>query len=300
MLKVKRCFCAGFVAFSLSGLGFSASFASQVMDATHTSVQLPDYPKRIVTLAPSLGELAADILGQEIHRIVGVSEYTDYPPKLRWLPSIGPYHQFNFEKVLSLRPDLVFATLDGNSKEQVKHLRDLGISVVVVETGDFSEIAHSMQLIAKSLGNLKLGEEMALNLTKRLQGFREKAKSHPPLKVLMQIGDSPLVVVGGHSFLSSALKTVGARNVYEDAQAHYPRPSLEDVFQKDPDVIIIVALGDDIAPFQAITQKWSQFPLLKAVKNRRVHLIKSDVLLRPTLRIIEGLSLLEKTVYGKK
>src|SRR4051812_45152654 len=90
-------------------------------------------PKRIVTLAPSLGELASDLLGPELDRIVGVSEFTDYPPTLSKIPSIGPYVRINVEKVLSLKPDLVLGTVSGNSKEQVEQLIALGLHVLTVK-----------------------------------------------------------------------------------------------------------------------------------------------------------------------
>ena len=66
-------------------------------------------PQRIVTLAPSLGELAADLAGGNLGRIVGVSEYTDYPPTLKHVASIGPYSKVNLERVVALKPDLTSA-----------------------------------------------------------------------------------------------------------------------------------------------------------------------------------------------
>src|SRR5262245_40620061 len=96
--------------------------AREITDATQTKVVLVDRPNRIVTLSPSLGELAADLLGDNLDRLVGVSEFTDYPPALKKVNSVGPYHQFNLERVLALKPDLVLATLDGNPRDRVLHL----------------------------------------------------------------------------------------------------------------------------------------------------------------------------------
>src|SRR6478672_2161638 len=108
-------------------------------------------PRRIVTLAPSLAELAADLAGEKIERIVGVSEYTDFPPALKKVESIGPYHKFNLEKVVSLKPDLVLATSDGNSRDQVLHLRELGVPVVVVETQSLAQVVSSIRLIGQAM-----------------------------------------------------------------------------------------------------------------------------------------------------
>ena len=276
----------------------------QITDATGVQVTLKDRPQRIVTLAPSLGELASDLVEGEMERIVGVSEFSDYPPRLKKVASIGPYHQFNLEKVLSLKPDLVLATTDGNPKDRVLQLRELGVPVVVINTESFQQMTASIQLAALSIGNSKLGEKMALQLTRGLEAIRnrtrEKVRGKAPLKVLLQLSDDPLIVVGQKSFLHSALEAVGAQNVYSNSEAHYPKLSLEDVIHRNPDVIIVISLGENPTHSQQMAKKWNQFPILKAVQNHRVEVLQSDTLLKPTIRILEGLSLLERIFYGRK
>jgi iron complex transport system substrate-binding protein len=276
------------------------AWAKEVTDATGTQVKVAAHPMRIVTLAPSLGELAADLAEDDLGRIVGVSEYTDYPPRLARVESIGPYYRFNLEKVVALKPDVVLATLDGNPKDQVLHLRELGVPVVVVATGSFKEIGESISLIAQVMDAEKVGKQIRAQLERGVENFRARARTRPGRRVLLQIGDEPLVVVGRKSFLHEALEAIGSRNVYDDATAHYPRPSLEDAVHRDPDVIVVLALGKDLQPFYAMARRWEQFPALKAVKGGDVRVLTGDSILRPTLRLLEGLSILEKAVYGKK
>lgn len=260
---------------------------------------------------PSLGELAAELVGANLETIVGVSDYSDEPPGLKTVTSIGPYTHFNLEKVLALKPDLVLGSMDGNSKDQILHLRELGIPVVLVQTESFQDIETSIQLVSQSIGAQNIGQNMIHRLQQGFARFKARAqqraqnklkdrlKTHLPVKVLLQIGDQPLVVAGGQSFLNAALELIGAKNIYGENQSHYPRPALEDVIQKDPDIIITLALGQDIAPLSRARQRWFQLPQLKAVKSKRVYLLHSDALLRPTPRILEGLSLLEKAIYDQ-
>lgn len=273
----------------------------EVVDATGIKVKLADHPARIVTLAPSLGELAADLSGESLAKIVGVSEYTDYPPALSKVTSIGQYTRFNLEKVVALKPDLVLATLDGNPKDQVLHLRELGLPVVVVATATLNDVEGSMRLVGQSMGVPEEGERMAKRFATGLERIRKTGHLRSTVShVLLQLGDDPLVVAGKGSFLQDALEAVGAFNVYHDTDAHYPRPSLEDVIHRDPDVIIVLALGHDLVPFQAMGKRWSQFPSIKAVQAGRASVLQGDAVLRPTMRLLEGLSLLEREVYGKK
>ncbi len=276
------------------------TIAREVIDVTQEKVNLIDEPKRVITLAPSLGEIAAELLGKNFERIVGVSEYTDYPPGLKKVKSIGPFMHFNLETVVALKPDLVFATTDGNSKEQVTHLRELGIPVVVVKTENLSDIASSIRLIAKSLNRGVQGERMAVAFQNGLEKVRNGAKNKPRYRVIVQLSEQPLVVAGKGSFIQDGLEVVGAENIYRDSTIHYPRPSLEDVLAKNPDVIIIMNSGGDQQYSQRVIENWGLHKNLNAIKNHRIYVITSDELLRPTPRFLSGLSKLSRILYEKK
>lgn len=286
-------------------LGLQAAVAGQshwiirdpkLTDFTGSAVQIPDVPKRVVTLAPSLAELAADLLGDDLDRIVGVTEYTDYPPVLKKVTSVGSYARFNLEKVAALKPDVVFATRDGNPKDQVLHLKEIGIRVIVVSTSSFQEIRESIRIVGEVLGRTKRAQGMIQQLLRGVERVKRSVGKGRKPRVLLQAGDEPLVVMGADSFLHEALETVGAVNVYGNVKKNYLKPSLEDVIGRDPDIILVLALGDDLRPFQRMVGRWNQFKRLKAVKAGRVRILRGDPVLRPSMRLLEGLSLLKKAV----
>lgn len=284
-----------------AGQGSEVRQIREIKDATQAQVKLVGRPIRIVTLAPSLGELAAEFCASDSSRIVGVSEYTDYPPALASTPSIGPYARFNIEKVVTLKPDLVLATLDGNAKDQVLRLRELGLPVVTVATASLADVAASMRLVGRALGQPNEGERMAERFSEGLRHIRERARKRGLTKrVLLQIGDEPLIAVGGGTFLNDALEAIGARGLYSDSHVHYPRSSLEDVVRRDPEVILVLAMGGDPAPFEAMAKRWPRFESITAVKRKRVLVLKADILLRPTARLLQGLAELETAVYGDR
>ena len=275
-----------------------------VVDALGTRVKLAEKPVRIVTLAPSLGELAADVAGEELERIVGISEFTDYPPGLARATSIGPYHRINIERVVALKPDLVLATTDGNIKDQIEHLRELSLPVVVVETGSFPQVASSMKLVAEAMGQTAAGEKMAAAFEAGRQKIRARAEGRIKAgrgrpRVLLQIGESPLIVAGGRAFLSEALETVGAVNVYGELADKYPRPAMEDALAHDPEWILVLALSGEENIFGTMARSWSIFSKLTAVKRKQIRVLHADGLLRPSLRLLEGLSILETALFGK-
>jgi iron complex transport system substrate-binding protein len=282
-------------------LGAASASARDIVDATGAHVQVADHPQRIVTLVPSLGELTSDFLGLDLQRIVGVSESTDYPPALKKVASVGQYQRLNLEKILSLKPDLVLATKDGNFKDQIDHLREMGIPVVVLSTQSFSEIEDSMTKVAQALGGSDDSKRLIARFKQGIAGLRARGtKRAIKKKVLLQLDDDPLIVVGGKSFLNEAIGLVGAENVYGDATTGYPRPSHEDVLKKNPDVLLVATFGGvaDEPMYERRAQSWARYSDLKAVQNNQVKVIYGNALLRPSMRLLEGLSLLEKAIYG--
>ncbi len=271
-------------------LAFSSSLeAREIFDSTQTRIHIVDVPQRVVTLVPSLGELAADLLGENQDRIVGVSEFTDYPPRLKRISSIGPYSKFNIEKVVTLKPDLVLATMDGNSQEQVLHLRELKIPVVVVDTRSLLKIEESISLVSEALGQADQGKKILQRFNETISKIKSRAQARKPKRVLMQISGYPIIVAGGKTFLNDLIELVGSRNIYAGSESSYPRPSIEDILDKNPDVILM---------FDSVGRAWQNFPKLQAVRDQNVKKLDPDVLLRPTLRILNGLLLLEKAIYG--
>src|SRR5690606_4617078 len=103
-------------------------------------------PQRIIPLLPSLAETVVEILGEET-RIVGVSEYSDFPASLSKKPSIGPYSKPNLETIISLKPDLVLASSDGSPQEIVSRLKKIGIPVLSVGTESIEEVRTSYRTL---------------------------------------------------------------------------------------------------------------------------------------------------------
>ncbi len=297
----------GLLSASVEGLAGETQ-ADLDRDATGVSIgALSTTPSRIVTLAPSLAELCADLLGEDLTPIVGVSEYTDHPDLLKRRPSVGPYHQFNLEKVLALKPELVLATTDGNPKDSVLRLRELGVRVVVFDTESLQGVRKSALILGKLLGKPDAASAWVKTLDSRLSALRTRTQKDlggATPSVLLQLGDDPLIVVGRRTFLNDALAAIGLRNAYGDLDARYPSPSVEDVVKRNPDALFILSMDGDTRVFDRAKARWlSLGSSLRAGASGKVRVLRADPLVRPTLRMVEGLALLVSqlsTTEGKK
>ena len=113
-------------------------------------VRVPDHAARIVSLAPSITETVF-VLGDG-ERLVGVTDYCDYPPEATRKPRVGGISTPSFEAILALRPDLVLATSESNYAEHVERLASLGLPVYVVRPVDFETVLESIERIGGVLG----------------------------------------------------------------------------------------------------------------------------------------------------
>lgn len=253
-------------------------------------------PKRIVTLIPSLGELAAELL-ENTKTIVGVSEFTDYPKTLKTIATIGPYDKVSLERILALKPDLVLASFGGNSKDQVERLQELKIPTLVVKTENVGQVSEAILSVGRALGVKARAEMLNVQFKTQIEAIRARIPHYiVPYTVLLQIGDEPLVVAGRDGFLNEAIEIVGAKNVYSDQKGSYPRVSYEDVVKRNPDAILVLALHGDEATFEKMLSQWRRFPNLKAVKNGKLKILHADELLRPGIRLPIGIEKLEKAI----
>jgi iron complex transport system substrate-binding protein len=272
---------------------FLAFFAMILPVVSFAQAKPPfQHPMRIVTLIPSLGEIAGDIAGPELSRIVGVSDSTDYPPALKKVVSVASYARLNLEAIVALKPDLVLASADGNPKDQVNHLRELGLKVVVVRSASLADVEKSIETIGQAMGDTQSAQALLARFRAGEEQIRDHAKVrglHPT--VMLEISENPLIVAGRDTFLNEAIELVGAKNIFADLPGGYPRPSVEEAVHRDPDVIIITDLDTD--------SQWTQFPKMKAVAQGKVRTLQGNLLLRPSPRILQGIIALEHAIYKK-
>ncbi len=181
-------------------LSFSVSYSAErtFKDEVGREVTFPFPPKRIVSLAPNVTEILFSLgLDEEI---VGVSIHCNFPEKANTKVRIGSYIRLDFEKIISLNPDLIIATGAGNTRDMVDRLGQLGFSTYVIYPKNFSDILKNIAHIGQVVNREKEARVIIEGLRKRSQRVIELTKDLPRPKVFIQIGEAPLVTVGKGSF----------------------------------------------------------------------------------------------------
>jgi iron complex transport system substrate-binding protein len=252
-------------------------------------------PARIVSTSPSITETLF-ALGLGPH-VVGVSRYCRFPPEVVHLPKVGTFLQPDAERIVALRPDLVFVNSVAST---LSHRLDaMHIRAVEVDDGAMNHVFDVVRQIAAAAGVAPRGDALVTELQAKLARIRETAAAGARRSVLFIIGRRPgtladLVAVGPNSYIDSLIDIAGGRNVLSSTSLpQYPRISMETVLRLDPEVIIdTVDMGDTAAERDArrpVNERlWTAYGQLRAVKTRAVFADTIDALVVPGPRIVDA------------
>jgi iron complex transport system substrate-binding protein len=270
------------------------SFASGFEDALGRRVTLRGTPERIVPLAPSLTEILYAIGAGDF--VVGVTEFSSYPPEALLKPKVGSYVKLNIERIIALNPDLVIGTVDGNQPWIVATLEEAGIPVYVVNPRKVSGLLDTIRAIGRICGRSLEAEKVAAGIERRIDRTVSKVASLRRPVVFLQIQVAPIMTVNRNTFHHDLIHLAGGENMAGGEVVTYPRISREEVVKRGPEVIIISSMERG-GRFEEARQNWLEWTAIPAVRSNRVHLIDSDLLDRPSPRMVEGLEALARIIH---
>lgn len=263
------------------------------VDDLDRKVILTHTPRRIISLAPSITEtLFAIGLGE---RVVGVTQYCDYPPEAQAKPKVGYIHP-NLESIVALQPDLVLAPREFLRGEVLGKLEQLNIPTYVMDAGMIDDVLSHIRTLGRMLGALDAADELADRMQRQLEAIKARTATLPRPRVLYVLNSEPLITVGPGSFIHQAIELAGGSNIAEPARVAYPRLSMETVLKADPDLIIfpssVVERGSE-----GERQRWQRWATLAAVKQGRFYRLPNELLNRPGPRIVQGVETLARILH---
>ena len=277
---------------TLLGLGLESLHAREMMDEAGRWVGVPELPRRIVSLAPSITEcLFALGLDEEV---VGVTQYSNYPPKVASLPQVGSYVHLNLERILALRPDLVLATRDGNPRDQVERLAKMGMTVYTTDPRSLEGLFRTLE----AMGEIFRREERAAGIVREMKARLARVESlvneRPRPRVFLQIDIHPLVTVGKGTLQNHLIELAGGENVAATESIQYPILSMERILETRPEVILVSSMVADSAQELRRWRKWREIP---AVAHGRLHMVDADLIDRPSPRVLDGLEEMVRLIH---
>lgn len=270
----------------------SAVHAGIFSDDLKRTVEIKEKPSRIVSLAPSITEILFALgLNKEV---VGVTQFSNYPPATKGIKKVGSYIKLNIEVIVGLSPDLIIATADGNPRESVEKLEELGIPVFVIYPKKMVDIYRNLRAIGAITGKIIEAERLASSLEGRINAIANKVRNSPRPKVFLQLGTNPLYTAGKGTFMDQLIELAGGVNIVGGSLVRYPAYSMEEVLSRNPDFIFSTLMDGNNADIKVFWKKWDT---LSAVKSGRIFSINPDLVNRPSPRIADGLEAIAKKIH---
>ncbi|AWL12983.1 Vitamin B12-binding protein [Saliniradius amylolyticus] len=192
--------------------------------------------ERLIALSPHLTELVFE-LGQG-HRLVAVSDHSDYPEQAKALPRVASYQGVDFEQVMALKPDLILVWQGGNKPQDIARLKSMGFELFISQPRKPLDIADDIEALGQRLNVAQQAHTLASSFRQRLQQIRKHYHRSQPLPVFYYMWPSPLMTVGGGAWANHLLDYCGAGNIFADAPTDYPEVPMESVIERQPQRII--------------------------------------------------------------
>ena len=267
--------------------------AFRVRDMLGRGVTLTGPPARIVSLVPSVTEVLY-ALGAE-DRLVGVTDFCDYPPAARQKASVGGMVSPNLEAIVALGPDLVVATTEGNREETFAQLKRLGIPTYLVAAHHVSDVTALIARLGELTGRQSAAESLRARLEQRIETVRKTVQPFRRPRVLYVLWPEPLIVPGRESLVAELIGLAGGESISAGAGDPYPRYSLEAAVAKAPEVILLANHGSNTGPVER--ERWQRLTDLPAIKAGRLHQMDGNLLHRYGPRVVDGLEQLARAIH---
>ncbi len=230
--------------------------------------------KRVISLTPSITENIY-LIGAK-SKLVGCTSYCTQAVK-DGVEQTGSTVNVNIEKVFALKPDIVL-TMKLTKDQDVAAMRKLGIKVEVMETPKtFDGICEQTLHIAKLVGATEEADKVVSSAKASVDAIRKKSANTNKSKIFFQIGASPIFTVLQNTYMDDFITICNGENIANGMNKG--TITRESVLVKNPDVIVIAAMGG----FGVEEQKvWNTYKGMSAVKKEKVFIISSETSCSPT------------------
>jgi iron complex transport system substrate-binding protein len=278
-----------------------AAFPVELTDDTGRTITLDAAAERIVSLAPSNTEIVCAL--DACDRLVGVTDFDDYPPEVADVTDVVVQTQVDVELVVDAEPDLVLAA--GNEltpTATIEQLEELGLTVVVLYPETLEEVYANIELVGSALGASEEADALVDSMEERVAAVEEAVADAEAPTTLYEIfyAEGTTYTAGEGSFLASLIEIAGGVPVTGDAQGVIDGESL---VAADPQLILLggasydPTLADPAAALDAVAARPGWADLAAVTTGDVVPYLDDIVTTRPGPRIVDGLEALARAIH---
>lgn len=243
------------------------------------SVARPGYPSRIVCLTEETTEILYTIGAGDL--VVGVSGYTVRPPEARLKPKVSAFISANYDKVMALSPDVVLAFSDLQA-DITRELIKRGVCVFTFNQRSVNEILTTIRVVGSIVGYHEEADRLANSLESNLNESRNRAASkNKRPRVYFEEWDDPMI--SGIRWVSELVEIAGGEDIFPELRDQSIATGRivtgAEIVKRDPEIILASWCGKKVRPERIASR--SGFESISAVRAKRIHEIKSTIILQP-------------------
>jgi iron complex transport system substrate-binding protein len=241
---------------------------------------LREAPRRIVSLNPSTTELLFAIGAGG--RLVGRTTYDRWPESALAIPDLGAGLRPNVESVLAARPDLVLLYASDDNRDAARRLRAAGVATAAYRVDRIADFRRVTLALGALTGDSASARATVDSVGATIERVRAATASLARPTVFWPLYDQPLLATGGGSFLNELIDVAGGTNIYGFLPDPSPRITVEDLLQRDPEVIL---LSPESRARYVADPRWRA---LRAVRGNRLLAVDTTLVFRPGPRLGEA------------
>lgn len=261
----------------------SAPEVAILTDMVGRQVELPAQVETVVSLASSNTEILYAIGAGDM--LIGRDSYSDYPEEVADVAVVGDFNGPNIEAIAEAQPDVVLAS--SLLEDVINQLTDLGITVFCTEASDYEGIYTSIELIGTICGKTEEASALCAQMRETIDAVHAAAatENQPTVYYVMSFGEYGEWSGGPGSFINTAIELAGGIPVTKDMGETWVNPSIEQVVELDPDIILLSSLYtiEDLSAANGYAD-------MRAVQEGNVYLVNPDLVELPGPRIAEAVT----------
>lgn len=261
-----------------------------ITDNLGRTVTIAQEPQRIISLSPAHTEILFALgLG---NKIVGVTNYCNYPEDATTKPIVSQFSEVNIEMVVNSSPDLVLMTSGVQSYNQ---LDNLGITLLAFDANTVSDVLENIKLIGMATNRENEAKKLTESMQERIDAVKITADNRASKpKVFYIIWNDPLWTIGPDAFINDAIDVAGGNNIFSyDLPAGAPKDyfttNLEAVIARNPNIIIIDSHSNSAMNTTQWIKNNNLWQGIDAVQNNRIYVMDADIASRAGPRVVDAL-----------
>lgn len=247
---------------------------------------------RVISLTPSATEVMAALGATAM--LVGVDEYSEYPPEVKLLPKVGSFLTPNLEVIIKLEPSMVI--VDDIHASAAGALKDAGVVSVECAMHTLPDVKAALLTVGARIGKAAEAQAVAAQIDQAIAAAvaRRPAKRPRVLAIIDREagGLGNMIAAGTGSYVDELLALVGGENVLAGAGVRYPKLSMEEVLRAAPEVILDLSYAargaKGLEPWKSVD--------VPAAKTGRVVVLAEPFLIAPSPRVSAALDVLAKAI----